>query len=89
MKKLIFLFLILLGTGVAIADEPAAPAPAPKKSDVNPVISVPAGVFRFLYSAFNGVGSLFDEVGSGYKAPKGSLDGKSDPLPVTSMERQF
>lgn len=84
-ERLIFMLAML----VLLSPQAGASGEEAKKEKGNPVIDVPAGVGRFLYSGFDGVGSLFDALGTGDKAQPGSLQGKPDPLPVTEHERQF
>ena len=85
MKSYLWVIVLLLASfqGLAIA--------AQEKSDSksNPIVDVPTAPLRFLYGGFEGVGTVWDALGTGEKPPKGSLKGKSDPLPVTEHERQF
>lgn len=77
-------FMLLVGLSSAWAEGQSQD----KKSE-NPILAVPAGTARALYSGFQGFGSAFDGILTGDKAPQGSLKGSQDPMPVTEHERKF
>ncbi|MBI4398907.1 MAG: hypothetical protein HY586_07250 [Candidatus Omnitrophica bacterium] len=73
----------------AVAEEAENSVEENKKKSGNPVIDAPVETLRVLYGGFQGFGSAFDGFVTGDKAPEGSMDGKQDPLPITSFEDRY
>jgi len=78
-----------VGKSIKLAPESAQDAIKSEEKEKNFFVRLPKSIYNFVYSAFNGLGGILDELGTGDKAIEGSLKGKSDPLPITQHERKF
>jgi len=60
-----------------------------QKKEKHKMLGIPKSALKFLYSGFEGIGSMMDAVGTGDRPVSGSLKGKADPFPITEHDRRF